>query len=412
MNKFCILLLAFFSLNLCAQDLIPYQQDGKWGFANSKGELIIKATFDSVGVFNRNRLLRKKVSIVKKNGAFNIINEQNVALFDYKLKLKYIDLSAGHIIVQRENNKFSAYDIFKYKLDSRTFDNYNSQTGYTLSIENNDKVGLIDYKLETIVPTEYDFISFQWFYSRGYESEEVIAAIAQKLNPTVLNNELYVNDEKVDFNRDMMILTVVNDKESKHILRYIDTVSDNEKFNEVDDEEDIQVPFSTIRSNVDRKKLQESIKEKQEYQSIKCDEDSGICVFSKNSKQGLYNLNTKKESELFSYIYPNSDYSYFEVTKGNYEGLMDASYEMLLPIDYQNIRIDYESGYIVYAKKDGGLYDYYNLKTKKYIYKDSEYKKGDYIYGGTSGGKFFFPVEKDGEFYYVDEDGFEYKNPN
>lgn len=417
MNKSVIIIFLFgVCLNVYAQDLIPFNSNGKWGFANSNGDLVIKATYDSVGVFNRDRLLRKKVSVVKKNGALNIINEQNVPLFDYSLKLKYIDLIESHIIVQREDGKFMAYDALNYKLDTKVFDSYDDLLGYTLSIQNNGKVGLIDYKLETIIPVEYDIIYFQWFYARGYATEEFISAIAENLETTVVNNELYVDGEIVDFNRDMMILTLINENESKRVLKYIDSLSDNEKFDETDDEE-IEVDFATIESTRDIRKNEESIKLKRGYGEIDCDEDSGICVFSKDSKKGLYNTNTDEESDLYDYIDPNFKHTHFVVTNygsdgydSNLEGLIDANFETLLPCIYKNIRIDYTSDYIVYAKKEGDLYDYYNLKTKKYIFKDSEYKKGDYIYGGTSGGKYYFPIEKNGMFYYVDEDGMKYKN--
>jgi len=410
MNKYRIVFILFcFSINAFTQDLIPFNLNNKWGFANSEGELIIKATYDSVGVFNRSRLLRRNVSIVKKNGAYNIINEQNVPLFDFNLKLQFIDLMESHIIVKRADNKFVAYDIFKHKLDLRTFDSYDDQTGYTLSIESNDKIGLIDYKLETIIPVEYDFMYYQWFYSRGYESEEAINAIFENLQPTVKDSEIYVDDEKVDFNKNMMILTVVNEKESKRVLKYIDTVSDNEKFDNIDD-----VAYSTIESTVtdDNDKDYEIEKEKLQYVFTKCRDDSGMCIFSKDSKRGVYNLITKKESQLFDNIYPNIYFKYFTVKSDDMEGLMDSNFDLLIPTSYEDIRIDYQSDYIVYAKKEGDLYDYFNLKTKKYIYKDSEYKKGDYLYRGTSEGKYFFPVEKNGKFYYVNEDGLEYTNPN
>lgn len=408
MNKYCIVLILFCaSLNAFTQDLIPYRLNNKWGFANSDGELVIKATYDSVGVFNRSRLLRKNVSIVKKNGAYNIINEQNVPLFDFSLKLQFIDIMESHIIVKRADDKFVAYDIFKHKLDSRTFDSYDDQTGYTLSIESNDKIGLIDHKLETIIPVEYDFMYYQWFYDRGYESEEVITAIFNNFETTVKNNKLYVNNEKVDYNRCMMILTVVNEKESKRVLKYIDTVSDNERFDEID-----EVVYSTIKSTDTNDKDYEIEKEKLQYVFTKCRDESGMCIFSKDSKRGVYNLNTKKESQLFDNIYPNIYFKYFTVKRDGMEGLMDSNFDILLPISYEDIQIDYQSDYIVYAKKEDDLYDYYNLKTKKYIYKDSEYKKGNYIYRGTSEGKYFFPVEKNGKFYYVNEDGLEYTNPN
>lgn len=409
MNKcyYFILLFCSLTINVFAQDLIPFRVNDKWGFSNSKGELVIEATYDSVGIFNPNRLLRKNVSIVKKNGVFNIINEQNVPLFDYGLNLKYIDLIESHIIVKRADNKFVAYDIFKQQLDSRAFDSYDDHTGYTLSIEINDKIGLIDYKLKTIIPTEYDYMYYQWFYDRGYGSEEVIAAIFDNLEPTVIDNELYVDNEKVDYNRSMMILTVVNENESKRVLKYIETLSDNAMF-----EEDIE--YSTINSASDDsiKDNYKSKKAKLPYEFTKCSDDSSLCIFGKESKKGIYNLKTKKESELYKYIYPNIYFKYFTVTRDSNEGLIDENFEVLLPNIYKNIDFDYQSDYLVYAQKEGELYDYYNLKTKKYIYKDSEYKKGNYIYGGSSEGKYFFPVEKNGEFYYVDEDGLEYKKPN
>jgi len=418
MNKYLIILLVFsVSLNVFAQDLIPFNSNGKWGFSNSKGEHIIKATYDSVGVFNREKLLRKNVCIVKKNGAFNIINEQNVPLFDYNLKLKYIDLIESHIIVKKANDKFVAYDVFNYKLDTREFDYYDDMLGYTLAIENNGKLGLIDYKLETVIPEAYDILYFKWFYDRGYPSEEVINAIVESLEPTVVNNELYVDGEKVDYTRCMMILTIINENESKRVLKYIDTLSDDEKFEE--EEFGYSSGWTSIESTDPDLPDYEGMKDKLPYNFKRCGDENGICLFSKDSKEGVYNLNTNNASELYDYIHPNLNFTYFTVTDYGSEGyndssvgLIDSNFEVLIPTAYKSVEIDYKSDYLVIAQKTNDFYDYYNLKTKKYIFKDSEYKKGDYIYGGSSGGKYYFPVEKNGEFYYVDEDGFEYKKPN
>ncbi|OUS03405.1 hypothetical protein A9Q86_00385 [Flavobacteriales bacterium 33_180_T64] len=407
MNKiYTILILFCISTQGYTQDLIPFRAKDKWGFANTEGKIIINTVYDTVSVYEPNKLLKTRVSIVKKNGSINVIDKQNKTIFDYNLKLQNIFLLENFIIAERPDHKFILYDCVTNNFKNLIFDSFEQQRSFTLSIEIDGKIGLIDYKFNTIIPIEYDFIYYNIYYSDNRYNSELIKALSKDFKIDIKDSDIFVNDEKLDNNNDLIVATVINEEESKKIIVQITLPEYDFSYSEVD--EDIEIESLDVIESTEKQNELDST-----YNFIDCNKNSEICIFSKNGKKGIYNFKTKKASQLYTYVNNLLDFKVFEVRNNDNTGVVDSDLNQVMPMIYQDIVIDYKSNYILFAsKRSGDTYDFYNLKTKKYIYKDSEYKKGQYLYKSSSKGKYFFAVEKKGLFYYVNEDGLEYYTPN
>jgi len=64
-----IILILFFQIGY-SQNLIPFRDGDKWGYANSKGEIVIKPKYQEAGEF------RNKITWVKKNDKYGYINKK------------------------------------------------------------------------------------------------------------------------------------------------------------------------------------------------------------------------------------------------------------------------------------------------------------------------------------------------
>ena len=57
-------------------DLTAFKSGDKWGFVNSKGDIVIKAQYEDAKAFS------KGIAGVKMNGAWNFINESNKVVIE------------------------------------------------------------------------------------------------------------------------------------------------------------------------------------------------------------------------------------------------------------------------------------------------------------------------------------------
>ena len=159
MIKNSLLFILFFSSTLgFTQDIIPYRVGDKWGFANDKGNLIIEADYDSVGLFQPNALMQKHISIVKRNGKLNLIDSDNNIILDEGLKIKSCQLTSNFLILEQEDQKIRFYDRTNNGVHPLIVDAVQKEKNGLLSVELNGKVGLIDHNLNTVIPIEYDVI--------------------------------------------------------------------------------------------------------------------------------------------------------------------------------------------------------------------------------------------------------------
>ena len=101
-------------------------------------------------------------------------------------------------------------------------------------------------------------------------------------------------------------------------------------------------------------------------------------------------------------------------SKDRKHGLYSNTFEVIMPVKYSYFSVDYKSNYIVTASYYGAsvlepIYDYYNIKTKKFIIKDCDGLSDSYVNKSSKNGVYFFPVNKDESIFYVNENGVKYK---
>ncbi|WP_299111328.1 WG repeat-containing protein [uncultured Winogradskyella sp.] len=379
----------------------------KWGFADSNGKLVYNAVYDSVGVFKWNKTLEKYGSMVYKGDTSAYIDKQNKSIFDSKYK--NIILYYDWIIAQEVDRKLKLFDTSTQKFNDFTFDTYETESNF-LVVENDGKIGAIDSKSNIIIPLIYDQIIYKVFYDSRINSEDYKTYKLNTFNFENKNGELYLDDKPLSEKNDLVLVTVINDNETKRILK---PVYQKEESLDSDDDIDIEVPFSVRRSNNSLDKLSQKI----DAEIVECDSAQKRCIFKRNKKYGIYNVSTKKESKLFDkveFIYYSS--ILFRVTEDEKIGVIDENLKLVLPIKYNQILNDYNSNYILTATRDNlegdrfdYKYDYYNLKTNKYIITDCEFLSGDYTRKSSENGVYYFPVSKDKYIFYVDENGIEYR---
>lgn len=116
--------------------LANFKKAGKWGFIDTKGKIIVQPQFDNIVT----------------NFGYPLLNENVVAIFEVNDKLGAIN-PAGKIIIPAQFDEiYQANDI--------------------LFVISNDKVGIYDYKGNMVQPVEFEFETFNGFYSDEYWTDE------------------------------------------------------------------------------------------------------------------------------------------------------------------------------------------------------------------------------------------------
>ncbi len=185
---------------------VKKQKDGKWGYINRKGELVIDFIFDSVGWFYKNGLASVRVN--GKSGFINKLGEVIIPIeYDYVISTKFDDYviasknrkcaffskkgkqitdfeydkiyrnfykgsqstnSNGLMLVEK-NGEFAYFNKnieevipFGTYETAETFDN-----NRIAIVGNKDKYGIINENGELITPIEFDYISN--FIDGGYD---------------------------------------------------------------------------------------------------------------------------------------------------------------------------------------------------------------------------------------------------
>lgn len=80
---------------LAQTQLIPYRKGNLWGFANSKGEILIDCQYEAV------RLFLQDLAKVKKNGKWGLIDTEGKLFLDYQYDIIYAASTQGRVIVAR-----------------------------------------------------------------------------------------------------------------------------------------------------------------------------------------------------------------------------------------------------------------------------------------------------------------------
>lgn len=215
------LLVFFTNLNVSAETLIPVKKEGKWGYINSKADIIIPIKYDEVGTFIGGIApvwANKKCQYIKEDGSFltddlfesggNFDNGVTIVSKDRK---KYVLNDKGELTPLRYNNI------------GRTYDFYYGLCG----IVSNGKLGYINTKGDLVIPFKYDEIPGLWegFDKNGY------AKVIKNDHSGVIDrqgNEVipcqYESVSRVDLSKNLWKITkngktgIINVKTNKFII--------------------------------------------------------------------------------------------------------------------------------------------------------------------------------------------------
>lgn len=225
-------------------------KDGKYGFINKNGKVIIQLIYEDAFPFYQG------YASVKANDKWNYVNENGLKMFPDSLIFGYRPIINSKAIFMIENNKVERNKSMITENGSRTFVEFLNKTGQIqlkeglidvngtiiinpkfdeisgyfqngyMRVRNNGKTGIINEKGEIIIPIEYDDISdfenglflankanksgminsknqviIQFAYSKIRHFKDDLALIIQngKTGYININNEIVIKPE-YDFN--------------------------------------------------------------------------------------------------------------------------------------------------------------------------------------------------------------------
>ncbi|MDO5614642.1 MAG: WG repeat-containing protein [Cruoricaptor ignavus] len=186
-------------INDSVPDLIPQKKEGKFGFINQKGKLLIPNIYSNVGFFaedcnlqnSTNELVRKfgtsDFASVRLDGEDYRINKQGKRVykykdadlakcpFEYKQQKFHSYIRQGYYgIVEREKfeneNDYRQYVVYPQYEYLHILEGDDLQNPMIIAVANN-RFGVINIRGEAIIPFEYSDIkrNFSWKLARLFE---------------------------------------------------------------------------------------------------------------------------------------------------------------------------------------------------------------------------------------------------
>lgn len=125
-------------------------RNGKYGYIDSNGDILIPIEYDAIGIFIEDKAL------VKKNDKIGILNKNGEKV----LPLKYTEIYIGennNFILKEEDGQYISYDL-KEKIILNIDKIYKINEKMVAFSEKN-KFGIMNYKGEIIIPNTFDEIS-------------------------------------------------------------------------------------------------------------------------------------------------------------------------------------------------------------------------------------------------------------
>jgi hypothetical protein len=174
MKDILFTIIAFiYSLNCFAQEqLIPYRQNNKWGFASIKREIIVQPKYDSVGFFNYG------LAWVKKGRKYGYIDNKGEVVI--KIQYSKVDnfWNDGIAIVEYKGKKYSIN-----KTGEKTDKNHQygcESPGIILSCGDIIKPEkMIDYILKS--PYKNEIIEFDWDTAKFIPHDLFFSLLKEKM---------------------------------------------------------------------------------------------------------------------------------------------------------------------------------------------------------------------------------------
>ena len=149
-----------FNNNLFVDGLVLVEKDGKYGYLNQKGEVVIDFLYDGVESFYNG------VAIVKVSGKYFLINKDGKPINNQKYDNLKFDHKGGLYIFMR-NTKYGLLSLDGTILLDAIYDDIGYFSEGVAIVKNGNKYGFIDKKGKQIVECKYNFA---FSFSDGYAS--------------------------------------------------------------------------------------------------------------------------------------------------------------------------------------------------------------------------------------------------
>ena len=153
-----------------SQELKPFENNGKYGFKNGLGEIVILATFDSTLGFD----YANKIAMVKRNEKWGGINTSGEEIIEFKFEGalgRALPIWEGgdqrisktyltSVICTKMNGKWGFIDISGKEVVPFKYDDFNNAYSSCpfLLVSLNGKQGIIDYEGKDVYPFEIDSV--------------------------------------------------------------------------------------------------------------------------------------------------------------------------------------------------------------------------------------------------------------
>jgi len=280
-------------MDLFQMKLYPVIQNGRYGFMNGQGKLMIPAMYNEVGPF------QEGLAVVSKDDKFGIIDKKNqeVVDFQYDEILEFVNNRA----IVRKDQKYGVIDRLGKLIFPLVFDDI-SYTGSLYDTQKDEKIRLYDLNFQEVAYVDGVVeLSFSQWMSNQHPEYEFIGDLDRASNRAVVK----VSGQ----------------------LNYIDSTGKLILTN----------PFEWFPDALSVAKF-----------------NNGFAVYRKKDKYGLIDVNGKlvqktvyEASGPFTGFWPVKD-------KGNW-ALLDVKGKVVLPFEYDFIRYFPEMGYLVGREEFFGL---------------------------------------------------------
>ena len=287
--------------------LLPIVQNGKWGFINVAGKVIIEPSYDQVGSF------KGSLATVKKNNLFYLIDTSGSLIF-----------KEGYPTIQFVNDYFVAIGNEKKALADRTGKIY---TGFNYSL-------LVDKKVNTIQLTN-DSLALDIFNTKTFHLQE---GGFDQVNTN--ENEKYVEVQKgnqvglLDSLHAYILSPVEGDR--AFIEKNTSIVKSRNGFQ-----------FYTSKSKLCGDTLY--------WKKYKVISSNFIEVWNHPACKFILSLSGDKQFSLTGFHIYEAIGNYLVVTSGTKKGLINAVGETTLSIEYDKIELWEDSTIRIYKENKIGL---------------------------------------------------------
>lgn len=312
------------------------EQNGLFGIADKKGELIGKLEYDSIRVLNQNYL-------VKKKNKYGLLQNDGKSL----LSVKYDKILGGNSTATLVQNKKGSVQLVFNKSEKKLPGKVEYANFYhnTTIIKSGGKFGLVTDKV--VVPFEYDSIAqsltknknpqqkFSQFDFRHLNSTNAFEMLVEKngkLGLVSSEGELIYPPENDE---------IIREKVMGYIL-----AKKNDLFS---------IYFTSSKQKTDF-----------EFSQVRTD-GYGFVMATKNNKQGAFDL---KGKEIVPFEYDNTGIYQLSglglrVTKDRKKGIINKEGKIIIPPIYDDINTFYEGGFRELLKvKSGEKTGIINLKNE------------------------------------------------